>query len=71
MALVRDAVVSRDNDSIAHKELFQKLIKMVIVKLICDGNWFDLQMALLQELPGEVDSVALIRRFLDVYDKKK
>jgi precorrin-2 dehydrogenase/sirohydrochlorin ferrochelatase len=71
LALVRDAVVSRDNDSSAHKELFQKLIKMDIVKLICDGNWFDLQMVLLQELPGEVDSVALIRRFLDVHDKKK
>ena len=71
LALMRDAVVSRDNDSTAHKELFQRLLKMDIVKLITDGNWFDLQMILLQELPGDIDSVALIRRFLDVHDKKR
>jgi len=71
LALIRDAVVSRDNDSTAHKELFQRLLEMDIVKLICDGNWFELQMILLQELPGDIDSVALIRRFLDVHDKKR
>ncbi len=71
LAMVRDAVVSRDTGSIPHKELFQNLLKIDIVKMIRDGNWFDLQMVLLQELPEDVDSVALIRRFLDAYDKKK
>jgi len=68
LALVRDAVVSRDNDSTVHKELFQNLLKVDIVKLIRDKNWFDLQMMLLQELPEEVDSVALLKDFLEVYD---
>jgi precorrin-2 dehydrogenase/sirohydrochlorin ferrochelatase len=71
LAMVRDAVVGRDDDSTMHKELFQNLLKLDIVKLIREGNWFDLQMILLQELPPEVDSVALIRRFLDVHDKNK
>ncbi len=71
LAIVRDAVVSRDNDSITHRELFQNLLNLDIVKLISDGNWFDLQMLLLQELPGDVDSIALIRRFLDTYDLEK
>ena len=52
MALMRDAVISRDDDSAAHKELFQRLLENDIIKLICDGNWFDLQMVLLQELPA-------------------
>ena len=71
LAMVRDAVVGRDDDSTTHKELFQNLLELDIVKLIREGNWFDLQMVLLRELPTEVDSVALIRRFLDVHDKKK
>ena len=71
LAMIRDTVVSRDNDSAAHRELFQSLLNLDIVKLIRDADWFDLQMVLLQELPGNVDSVALLRRFLDTYDKKK
>lgn len=71
LAMVRDTVVGRDNDSVAHRELFQNLLNLDIVKLIRDANWFDLQMVLLQELPEDVDSVVLIRRFLDTYDKKK
>lgn len=68
LALVRDAVVMRDNDSNVHKELFQNFLKADIVKIIRDKNWFDLQMLLLQELSGEVDSVALLQGFLEVYD---
>jgi precorrin-2 dehydrogenase/sirohydrochlorin ferrochelatase len=71
LAMVRDAVASRGTGSTSHKELFQNLLKIDIVKMIRDGNWFDLQMVLLQELPEDVDSVALIRRFLDAHDKKK
>ncbi len=70
LAMVREAVVGRDDESTGHKELFQKLLSFDIVKLIREGNWFDLQMILLQELPEDIDSVALIRRFLDVHDKK-
>ncbi len=71
LAMVRDAVASGGTGSTLHKELFQNLLKIDIVKMIRDGNWFDLQMVLLQELPEDVDSVALIRRFLDAHDKKK
>jgi len=71
LSMVRDTVVSRDKDFATHKELFQNLLKADIVKLIRDGNWFDLQMLLLQELPEDVDSITLIRRFLDVHDKQK
>lgn len=71
LAMVREAVVCRDGDSSGHKELFESLLKFDIVGLIRSGNWFDLQMVLLQELPEEIDSVALMKSFLHEHDKKE
>lgn len=71
LAMVREAVVSRDDDSSSHKELFQRLLQSDIVRLVREGNWFDLQMVLLQELPEEIDSVTLMKRFLHEHDRKK
>ena len=71
LAMVREAVISRDSDSSDHKELFQNLLNFDIAELIRDGNWFDLQMVLLQELPEEIDSATLMKRFLHEHDKKK
>lgn len=69
LAMVREAVVSSDTNSSSRKELFNNLLKIDIVGLIRDGNWFDLQMLLLQELPENIDAVVLIKRFLDAHDK--
>ncbi len=71
LAMVREAVVSYDDDSFGHQELFQRLLQFDIIGLIRDGNWFDLQMVLLQELPEEIDSATLMKRFLHEHDKKK
>jgi len=71
LAMVREAVVSRDRDYSSHKELFQNLLRLDIEGLIRDSKWFELQMVLLQELPGEIDSVTLMKRFLHEHDKKK
>jgi len=71
LAMVREAVVGRDDDSASHKELFQKLLKVDIVRLIRERNWFDLQMVLLKELPGDIDSAALIKRFLQQHEARE
>ena len=71
LAMVREAVVRCDVDSSTRQKLFHNLLKIDILGLVCDGNWFDLQMVLLQELPENIDAVALIKRFLDEHDKKE
>jgi len=67
LAMVREVVVSNVADPSDRKELFYNLQKIDIAGLIRDGNWFDLQMMLLQELPAEIDTPLLIKRFLKVY----
>lgn len=68
LSLVREAIVGRDKDSVTHGEIFRNLLQENIVELIHDSNWFDVQMLLLDELPADVDSADLMRRFLDIYD---
>ena len=68
LSLVREAIVSRDQDSVTHGEIFRNLLKKNIVELVHASNWFDVQMLLLDELPADVDSADLVRRFLDTYD---
>ena len=70
LAMVREDVVSSDVDSSTHQKLFHNLLKVDLLGLIRESNWFDLQMVLLQELPENIDAVAIIKRFLDEHDKK-
>jgi precorrin-2 dehydrogenase/sirohydrochlorin ferrochelatase len=69
MAMIRNEVVGGVGDSSENKELFYRLLEHGIVELVLSGNWFDLQMFLLEELPGEIDSVNLIKEFLEIHDK--
>lgn len=66
---IREEVVSLDEDVSSHRELFRRLLQKGIVELVLRSNWFDLQMMLLQELPKSVDTIALLKHFLDKYDK--
>lgn len=70
LSLVRMQVVSRDNDSAAHAELFRRLLQVGVVDLVIEAKWFELQMLLLRELPADIDAVALMRQFLEKHDKK-
>jgi len=69
MAMIRSEVVGMNGNSSANKELFCRLLDKGVVKLVLKSNWFDLQMLLLQELPGEIDSVSLVKQFLEMHDK--
>jgi len=68
--LVRQEVVGEDGDSAVHRELFCSLLDGGVVELILSENWFELQMLLLQELPGQIDGVALLKKFLNISEEK-
>jgi precorrin-2 dehydrogenase/sirohydrochlorin ferrochelatase len=70
LAMIREDVVSSEVDSSTRQKLFHNLLKVDLLGLVRESNWFDLQMVLLQELPGNIDAVALIKRFLDEHDKE-
>ena len=69
LSLVREQVVSRIDDPAAHAELFRRLLHLRIVDLLLEAQWFELQMLLLRELPEDIDSVTLMRQFLEKHDK--
>lgn len=69
MAMIRVKVVRVEADSSDNRELFSTLLEKGLVQLILNKKWFDLQMLLLQELPGEIDSVVLLKQFLEKHDK--
>jgi precorrin-2 dehydrogenase/sirohydrochlorin ferrochelatase len=68
-SLIREKVVGLDDDSVSNGELFSRLLQQGIVELILQGNWFDLQMMLLQELPASADAVTLMKKILEKHDK--
>ena len=69
LSLIREKVVSQGGDSTLNRDLFRRLLQQEIVELILKANWFDLQMMLLRELPESADAVALMKIFLEKYDK--
>jgi len=69
LSLVREKIVSLGGDSVSNGRLFRRLLQQEIVELILKTNWFDLQMMLLRELPESADAVALMKNFLEKYDK--
>lgn len=74
LLVIRNAVVGKDpvgESSATHKVLFDRLFAMDIVGLVLQKNWFDLQMMLLRELPGEIDATEVIKQFMARYDREK
>ena len=69
LSLIRDKIVGLGGDSVSNGKLFRRLLQQEIVELILKANWFDLQMMLLRELPESTDAVALMKDFLEKYDK--
>lgn len=67
-SLIREKVVDADGDSLAHAELFRRLMQEKIVDLVLQANWFDLQMMLLRELPESFDAVSLMKKILERHD---
>ena len=69
LALIRERVVGQRDDSPANAELFRNLLQLGLVEMVLGGNWFDLQMMLLRELPASVDAVSVMKNILEKYDK--
>lgn len=65
MALIREKIIDLDDDSDVNGELFRRLLQQGIVELVLNGNWFELQMMLLRELPAEVDAVELMKKIVE------
>lgn len=70
LARIRERLLDgqRQEESEENGEIFRRLLQQGLVDLVGDGNWFELQMLLLRELPESIDAVALVRRFLEQHD---
>jgi len=68
MAIIREGVISLSNDQSVSGGIFRSLLEGNLVEYVLEENWFDLQMLLLQKLPEELDSVILMKTFLERQD---
>lgn len=68
MDLVRQSVMAHNGEQQGNADIFRRLLDGRLVTYALEQNWFDLQMLLLQELPEEVDSAALMKTFLEKQD---
>lgn len=66
---IREKIVCLDIDSENHAEILRNMMQKGIVEAVLQENWFELQMILLSELPEQVDGVALLKKFLQKYDR--
>lgn len=69
MGMIRDKIVTRDDDFEGHGALFRRLLEQNLVELTLNEQWFDLQKMLLEELPEDVDAVELMKQFLENHDR--
>ena len=65
MGLIRESVIAHSGDHMVSGKIFSNLLEGNLVSCVLNENWFDLQMLLLQVLPKELDSVALMKTFLN------
>lgn len=65
MAIIREGVISLSNDQSVSGGIFRSLLEGNLVEYVLKENWFDLQMLLLQKLPEELDSVIMMKTFLE------
>ncbi|MFT5729076.1 MAG: precorrin-2 dehydrogenase/sirohydrochlorin ferrochelatase [Desulforhopalus sp.] len=68
MAIIREGVISISKDQSVSGGIFRSLLEGNLVEYVLEENWFDLQMLLLQKLPEELDSVILMKTFLERQD---
>ena len=68
MGMIREGVISLSDDQAVSGAIFRSLLEGNLVEYVLEENWFDLQMLLLQKLPQELDSAALMKIFLERQD---
>ena len=65
LSLIREKVVGLDEKTASHTILFHRLLELPLVELVKEKNWFKVQMLLLEELPADIDGVAIMKRFIE------
>lgn len=65
LSLIREKIVGLGTDPEANGELFRRLLQQGVVELVLRGDWFELQMMLLRELPAEADAVELMQKIVE------
>lgn len=68
LALIREEVVGTNEDTATHTALFRRLLEQGFIDTVVRGDWFEIQMLLLRELPPEIDGVDILKRFLAAHD---
>lgn len=68
MEMIRERVISLRGDQALNSVIFRGLLEGNLEQYVLEENWFDLQMLLLEKLPEELDSVALMKTFLERQD---
>ncbi len=70
MGMIREGVITLSDDQAVSGAIFRSLLEGNLVEYVLEKNWFDLQMLLLQKLPEELDSVTLMKTFLERQDHR-
>lgn len=70
LGMIREGVISLSGDQAVSGSIFRSLLEGNLVEYVLEENWFDLQMLLLQKLPEELDSVVLMKKFLERQDHR-
>ena len=68
MGMIREGVIRLSDEQAVSGAIFRSLLEGNLVEYVLEENWFDLQMLLLQKLPEELDSAALMKTFLERLD---
>jgi precorrin-2 dehydrogenase len=68
MGIIRDLVIALGGPQHESRAIFRSLLEGNLVEYVLEENWFDLQMLLLQKLPEELDSAALMKTFFERQD---
>ncbi len=68
MGIIRELVIALGGPQQESRAIFRSLLEGNLVEYVLEENWFDLQMLLLQKLPEELDSAALMKIFFEKQD---
>lgn len=68
LSAIRSGVIRESGDPDMSGHVFRTLLEKDLIRLVTEQNWFDVQMLLLEVLPTELDSAAIMKNFLETID---
>jgi precorrin-2 dehydrogenase/sirohydrochlorin ferrochelatase len=61
---LRTKILDQGMEQRANSALFYRLLEGGLVEMVLEGDWFSLQMLLLENLPEGIDGVAVLSDFV-------